>query len=356
MATSKSLLFEQALATSWPPTQWQDLTVVVAVSGGPDSVALLRAMATLKPESGGAGRLIVAHLNHHLRPEADGDARFVVALAGQLELPYAEDSAAVAELAARQGDGIEAAARGARYKFLQETAQKFGARYVATAHTANDQIETVLLNVLRGTGLAGLAGMPRARPLGSAVSLIRPLLDIRREEVLKYLDEIGQRYCVDSSNASHNFIRNRVRHELLPLVREKYNPEIESTMTRLSKLAGDAQRLIEQLAEDLLQRSASSEIPPPGLARRSSDREICLDTDSLANVNRHLLREMFVVLWRRMDWPLQSMGFDQWDSLAEMADPGGKKTDGETARKRVFPGNIIVERRGPELCLTAALG
>ncbi len=161
MATAKKSEFEQALATSWPAAEWQNLTVIVAVSGGPDSVALLRGLAALKRQAGGEGRLIVAHLNHHLRPEADEDSRFVAELAKRLELPFEGGNAAVAELAARQGDGVEVAAREARYSFLRQTAEKFGARYVAMAHTTDDQVETVLLNVLRGTGLAGLAGMPR---------------------------------------------------------------------------------------------------------------------------------------------------------------------------------------------------
>ncbi len=344
--------FEQALAASWPPAEWRDLSVIVAVSGGPDSVALLRGLAALKREAGGEGRLVIAHLNHHLRPDADDDARFVGELAKQLELPFEGGNAAVAELAARQRDGMEAAAREGRHNYLRQTAEKLGARYVAMGHTADDQVETVLLNVLRGTGLAGLAGMPRARPLGEAVSIIRPLLALRREEVLRYLDQIGQKYCVDASNTSHDFARNRVRHELLPLLQEKYNPEIAGSIARLSKLAGDAQRFIEQLADDLLERAVTSEIPALGLARRASDREISLDIDTLVNVDRHLLREMFVAVWRRMGWPLQQMGFAEWDALAELATSGRKGVNSTAAAKRVFPGHIIAERRGDELRLS----
>jgi tRNA(Ile)-lysidine synthase len=214
----------------------------------------------------------------------------------------------------------------------------------------------VLLNILRGTGLAGLAGMPRARPLGPAVSLIRPLLTVRRDEVLRYLDEIGQRYRVDSSNACHDFARNRLRHELLPLLREKYNPEIASALARLSQLAGDAQRLIERQAEDLLDCClspgvATSGLATPGLAEHSNNRQIFLNVAPLVNADRHLLREMFVALWRRMDWPLQNMGFAEWDFLAEMTLSDGKQRDDETALKRIFPGNIAVERGSLELRL-----
>jgi tRNA(Ile)-lysidine synthase len=333
MNPADPLSFVQHLAHSWPPSEWREVSVIVAVSGGPDSVALLRAMHALKAEAGGPGRLIVAHFNHHLRSEADEDQAFVRDLAGRLELPFELGEADVAQLAAMRGDGVEAAAREARYEFFQRVAQHHGARYVATAHTADDQIETVLMNILRGTGLAGLAGMPRARLLGGAVSLLRPLLAMRREEVLKYLDELGQQYRTDSTNANHDFTRNRLRHELLPLVREKYNPDIEGALERLSQIAGDAQQLIERLAGELLDRCLLATV----------DREIRLSLPPLAGIAQHLLREMFVALWQRMGWPLQSMGFAEWNWLASMAQ------ESECHGKRSLPGNITVQRRGSEM-------
>ena len=248
---------ERLLAQSWPPDEWRDLSLVIAVSGGPDSVALLRALAALKNCGGGPGRIIVGHFNHHLRPQADDDAGFVAALAKRLNLPFELGEAHVATLAAGRGDGIEAAARDARYAFFRQVAEINGARYVVTGHTADDQVETVLFNVLRGTGLAGLAGVPRVRQLGPAVTLIRPLLAVRRCEVVAYLQEIEQDFCVDPSNASAEFTRNRLRQELLPQLRREFNPDIDGAIGRLAQLAGDAQRVIEKLAEDLLDRCVS---------------------------------------------------------------------------------------------------
>jgi tRNA(Ile)-lysidine synthase len=334
MPQSGSLV--HCLARSWPPSQWRDVSVIVAVSGGPDSVALLRALQAMKIEAGGPGRLIVAHFNHRLRPEANDDTRFVADLAQRLELPFELGEADVENLAGVRGDGVEAAAREARYNFLHAVAQQCGARYVATAHTADDQTETVLFNILRGTGLAGLAGMPRARVLGPAVSLIRPLLTVRREEVLQYLDELGQQYRIDPTNASHDFTRNRLRHELLPLLREKYNPEIDAALQRLSQLALAAQRVIEQSAEELLNRC---------LISTKSD-EIRLSISLLTSVDPHLRREVFVALWRRMTWPLQSMGFAEWNFLAQTAQ------EPESNVKRSFPGNITVQRCGSEMLIS----
>ena len=156
--------FEAQLAAAWPPEDWQDVTVVLAVSGGADSVALLRAMTAVR--GGGEGRLAAAHLNHQLRgAESDGDEAFVVELCGRLGIACEVGRTPAGELAAESGDGIEAAARDARYRFLAATAARLGARFVATAHTADDQAETILHRILRGTGIGGLAGIARTRPL-----------------------------------------------------------------------------------------------------------------------------------------------------------------------------------------------
>ncbi len=242
MKSRTSFGLEAKLAAAWPPGDWRDVTVVVAVSGGPDSVALLRALASLKGEAGGAGRLVVAHFDHRLREDSAADAEFVGALAQQLGLPFEKGEATAEQLAHPTTDGVEAAVRQWRYAFLQSTAEKVGARYVALGHTADDQVETVLFNLLRGTGLSGLAGMPRARALGSATSLIRPILDARRSEVLEYLHEIGQSYRTDPTNSSAVFTRNRIRNEVLPSLREKFSTDIDQAVVRMAQLAGDAQR------------------------------------------------------------------------------------------------------------------
>lgn len=338
---------ERKLSAAWPPGEWRDLTVLVAVSGGPDSVALLRALANLKGQAGGAGRLVVGHFDHRLRPDSAADRAFVGALAQELHLPFETGEATAEQLAQPMAEGIEAAVREMRYAFLQSTAEKVGARYVALGHTADDQVETVLFNLMRGTGLAGLGGMPRARALGTATSLIRPLLDVRRSDVLEYLHQCGQSYRVDSSNLSPDFARNRIRHELLPLVREKFGGDIDQAVVRLAQLAGDAQRLIEELADDLLERC---------LQRSQERHEVYLNIAPLASTNRHLVREMFVALWRRMNWPLKDMGYGEWNSLAEMAMPPSSSAShsaaSQTASSRTFPGNILVRRQDDALILS----
>ncbi len=249
-------LLESKLAAAWPLSDWDDVTVVVAVSGGCDSVALLRAMLALK--TSGAGRVCAAHLNHQLRPEADEDERFVVELCQRLGVKCEVEQAAVDQLAARSGNGLEAAARMARYRFLQETAGRLGARFVATAHTADDQAETILHRILRGTGIRGLAGMPRARPLGHA-TLIRPLLGVRRDELRAYLDALGQPWRHDQSNADLRFTRNRIRHQTMPQLRRHFNAGLTEALLRLGALAGEAQAVVDELVAERLDRCVTTD-------------------------------------------------------------------------------------------------
>jgi tRNA(Ile)-lysidine synthase len=198
LTTASAGALEERVAAVWPPQAWQDVPVVVAVSAGADSVALLRILARLRPP---AARLWVAHFHHGLRGEAaDADEQFVARLADSLKLGFRVGRAPASQLATA-GDGLEAAARRARYAFLTAAAEKVGARYLAVAHTADDQAETILHRVLRGTAPAGLAGMPAARMLSGAVSLVRPLLAIRRSELRDYLAVVGQDWREDATNA-----------------------------------------------------------------------------------------------------------------------------------------------------------
>lgn len=328
------LCFERRLAESWAPADWSDLTVLVAVSGGADSVALLRALAALRVA--GPGRLVVAHFNHQLRPEAGDDERFVVELAKELGIECQVGRADVARHAAEEGNGVEAAARNARYAFLQAAAERLGARYVATAHTADDQAETILHRALRGTGLAGLAGMPRSRSLGPAVTLIRPMLGLFRSDVAGYLQEIRQPFREDETNSDLRFTRNRLRHDLLPQLAEEYNPQAREALLRLGRLAGEAQNVIAGLANDLLVRCLVE-------ARPDSIR---LDRRPLLDQAPYLVREVLLAAWRSQGWPEQGMGLEQWDRLS------GLTVGDSENRSCTLPGAIRATREGEELTLS----
>ncbi len=301
---------------------------VVAVSGGSDSVALLRAllMETTAP-------LVIAHLNHQLRgAESDGDEAFVRELHARLTetgaplLPVWCERLDVRAAAA--GDNLESAARQVRYEFLLKVAQATGAAYVATGHTADDQAETVLHRLLRGTGLHGLAGIPRRRPLAPDIFVVRPLLDVRREQVLAFLAELGQPFCRDSTNADRQFTRSRLRHDLLPLLTAQYNPGTVDVLCRLADQAIETQAFVEKHAGDLL---ASAELPRAGAM-------IVLDARQLAAAALVLVREALRLLWRRESWPLGDMGFERWQQVAAVARGESPAVD--------LPGGIRIQKIG----------
>ena len=334
--------FKTRLAASWPPADWKDMTVLVAVSGGGDSVALLRGLAALKPP--GEGRLIAAHINHKLRgADSDADQAFVEQLCWQLGLACEVAMATVDPTAGGHGQGIEANARRLRYAALEEMAGRVGARFVVTAHTADDQAETILHRILRGTGLRGLCGMSRSRRLGPA-TLLRPLLGIRRAELAKYLGDLQQTFRTDASNRDARFTRNRIRNELLPLLTTHYNATIIAALLRLGTLAGESQALVNELVSEVIQRC---------LRGGGRQGEVRLDRIVLAAQSRHLVREVLMEVWRRQGWPLAAMGFSEWESLAAMISAVvGQPAD--ALSKRIFPGAVVAEVRADELRLAVS--
>lgn len=235
-------------------------TLVVAVSGGADSCCLLHALHRLRAELG--LRLHVAHLDHQLRgAESEADAAYVDALAAELGLPVTVARRDVRAFAATHRIGIEHAAREVRYAFLAEVAVDIGAAAVAVGHTADDQVETVLLHVVRGAGLAGLRGMApaqqwRSRLSGATVRVVRPLLGVWRRETVAYCAAVGLAPRRDSSNADTAALRNRVRLELLPLLR-RLNPAIDTALLRLAAAAAANYAAIAAEVERLWPRLAS---------------------------------------------------------------------------------------------------
>lgn len=219
--------------------------IAVGVSGGADSVALLRFLAALRPQFG--LDLVVCHIHHGLRgAEADRDECFVRALAEQLGLPCAVSRIDAAALALRDHISVEEAGRMARYAFFAQTAGEGGR--IATAHTLDDSIETVLMNLVRGTGLRGLCGIPRIRG-----NIVRPLLDCTRAEVEDYLGALGQPYCTDSTNLTDDYTRNRIRHDILPRLCA-LNPNFPGAMARMLPRLAAQQALIDCLAAQSAQQ------------------------------------------------------------------------------------------------------
>ncbi|MBU1692361.1 MAG: tRNA lysidine(34) synthetase TilS, partial [Verrucomicrobia bacterium] len=224
--------------------------LLLAVSGGADSTAMAVALAALQKRY--RLKLTLAHLHHGLRgADADGDARFVRRLARNVKADVVMGKADVRRRARRGGVSLEMAAREARYDFLDRAARRVGAGYIATAHTADDQAETVLLRLTRGAGPQGLAGIPyRAERRGLVI--IRPLLDVTRRQVEAFLRRQGVAWREDATNRDPAFLRNRVRHEVLPVLARQLNPRVREALCRLAVIAGEENRWMEQEAGRLL--------------------------------------------------------------------------------------------------------
>ena len=213
--------------------------VTVALSGGADSVALLWCLRKLAPELG--IRLQVAHFHHGLRgPEADRDAEFCAGLCRRWEIPFRLGRGDAAAEAARTGRSLEEAARVLRYAFLEQAA----AGLIATAHNADDNVETLLMHLLRGTGIRGLGGIPPRRD-----RVIRPLLRCTREEILALLDREGLPHVEDSTNAADDCLRNRLRHRVIPLLRQE-NPNLAGTVARTAALVRAEDRCLSRMAAE----------------------------------------------------------------------------------------------------------
>ena len=223
-------------------------TLLVALSGGADSVALTDALATLSRIKG--FRLVAAHLDHGLRPESGDDVAFCASFCADLGIALRSGTADVRATARREGCGIEDAARRDRYAFLRRVKEDEGAAVIAVAHNRDDQAETLLLRLLRGAGATGLSAMrPRNR------DVIRPLLGLSRRAVRRHLESRGLAWREDSTNADPAFLRNRVRHELLPLLEDRFNPRLRETLARTASLLADEAALVDELAEDLAKRT-----------------------------------------------------------------------------------------------------
>ncbi len=231
-------------------------TIVVAVSGGPDSVALLRALHALSADWG--WKLVVAHVNHQFRgEESDREAGFVAALADELRLACEIGRIDVPGYAKDKAMNAQAAAREKRYDFLFGVAEQYGADKIALAHHADDQAETVLMRIIRGTGPSGLTGIPFRRT-ERKTELIRPLLRIYKSEILQYCEDHHYEYCTDSSNAERKYFRNQVRLDVMPFL-QRYNGRLPQTLNRLADMMRPEDDYIEREAERLFHRLAAKE-------------------------------------------------------------------------------------------------
>jgi tRNA(Ile)-lysidine synthase len=301
--------FLAALNAGLPVHGFWSAPVVACVSGGADSVALLLGLHSLAAAQGAISRLFVAHARHDLREEAAADATFVTELAAGLGISCVVRDLQVREPDGVRGEGIEGRARRLRHEFFAAVAREQGARSVVVAHTADDQAETILHRSLRGTGLAGLAGMASARELSDGVALVRPLLAVRRDVVRAYLESRGQSWVEDVTNADVRYARNFLRHDILARCESGPYPAASAALVRLGSQAAAVAGAVRSAAVHLLEAHS----------QRHADGTIVLQTRKLVGLDRHLLAEIFVALWHREGWPQRDMTARHYSQLAAMA-------------------------------------
>ncbi len=314
----------------------QDDAVVVAVSGGADSMALLHLLLELNRTLGWKLRLHVAHLNHTLRgDEAEKDAAFVQAACDSLSIPCTIDRRDIAVLAEADSIGVEETARRERYTFYERVCLQSGSKIVALGHQADDNAETVLHRVLRGTGLRGLVGIPRSRPLSpdSDLRIIRPLLSLTRESLRAYLANAGVAFREDRSNASNEPMRNRIRNIVLPLVQTQVNPQVREALVRLAFQA----QWLDEFLQETVQRTFET------LIISRTDQELKLNAETLSHKSRIVQTELIRRAYTSFGLGEQDLSFNHLVSVLDLVE------DPASGRQTKLPGGMTVEKRYHQL-------
>lgn len=321
--------------------------ILLGISGGADSVAMLRCLHAAQNEL--QTKLVVAHYNHQTRgKESLLDAQWVEQLSQELNIECiigtAEQQATPISPAQSH---CEESLREQRFQFLTETARQEKATIICLAHHADDQAETMLHHIIRGTGIEGLKGIPASRPLNCSpessdpananspvdnLTLIHPMLQITRAEILDYLQSINQEFRTDASNQDLRYTRNRIRHQLLPMLQE-LNPQATRHLIQLNQ---QIQETLEYLQLEIEQFSKQCIIS-------RDDDLIRLHASVLQTASPMIVRELFRYLWTRQQWPRKKMTYQHWESLAQFVQNDQKKLE--------FPARIIAQKRGEMMIL-----
>jgi tRNA(Ile)-lysidine synthase len=303
-------------------------SVLLGISGGPDSVALLHVLAELAPQY--ELKLGVAHLNHSLRGlEADADADFVSTLALRFDLPCYLQKRDIRTHAVQNKLSIEDAARQVRYMFFDEIAKKHGFNKIAVGHQANDNAEQVLMYLLRGSGPQGLSGIPPIRD----EKIIRPLSRLTRKEIENYLAANRLDYVTDRSNTDTKFIRNRIRHQLLPQLMSSYNPRLIETLNRLAEIT----RCDEQWIKDIIKLSFDDVCVGQDAGR------VTLSVSALNRLQIAARRRIMRMAVAAVKGDLRRVTFDHIQAALRLLEKGS------TPRHLDFPDCISIQREGDAL-------
>ncbi|HBN76193.1 MAG TPA: tRNA lysidine(34) synthetase TilS [Planctomycetaceae bacterium] len=329
---SLMLVFEKKLLHSIRQRNHGSGKLLLAVSGGADSVAMLRAMAVI--ESTADFSIDVAHFNHRVRNDAVSDQEWVGELSDMLGLTFWTNSVMETDDLPDHVQNDEASLRKMRYQFLIETAQAAGCQSICVAHHAEDQVETVLHHLIRGTSLRGMQGIPDNRVMDSGIVLRRPLLNFSRQEILDYLQELGQDFRHDVTNDDQNYTRNRIRQELIPLL-QSYNANFSEHLIGLTNQIAEAHAFHLELVRAAIELATLS----------NQANHVRILVEPILDLPEFLQREFFVELWSQKNWPRQKMTTDDWTNLSDMLNQTEGRLNlsaGMTAERRAQM--IVIER------------
>jgi len=219
--------------------------IVLGVSGGPDSISMLHILNEIKQEF--EFEIYVAHINHMIRIEAEDDEKYVQEYCEKNNIKYFIKKVDVKQIANIQKIGTEEAGRNIRYEFFEEVSRKVDANKIATAHNKNDKIETIMMNLLRGSGLSGMKGIEPIRDN----KFIRPLIECERQEIEQYCEKQGLNPRIDKTNFENDYTRNKIRNLIIPYIKEEFNPNIIETMDRFSQVVTEESNYVEQQTQKI---------------------------------------------------------------------------------------------------------
>ncbi len=302
--------------------------LLVALSGGPDSVALLRGLLALQTELG-IKNLGAAHLNHMLRKEnAKKDQEFSRTLAEKYQCPFFTRDVDVKAFAEAEKLSLEAAGRKARYEFFQALATEHGFTKIATGHNGDDNAEQILMALLRGSGPTGMKGIAPVR--GENPKIIRPLIHQTKSQIIQFLDYIHQDFMVDQSNADPVFLRNRIRNQLIPLLEKEYNPNIRQTLDRSAAIFREDEHFWDALVERTYPQCLEAE----------TQTRVTLKIPALLNLPPALMNRILRKAIFHVKTNLNRI------SLVHIRDIRTLITESESGKSLDFPGRIRIHKKG----------